>query len=77
MYNMTVYSDRERKLATLSMTATDATVTGLTARTENVTQKLCMDSSSSALCDDVGTKRMNCCGAVRPNRRMMPKSIGQ
>jgi hypothetical protein len=39
-YNMSVYLGRDRKYATASMTATHATVTGLTTRTENSGHKL-------------------------------------
>jgi hypothetical protein len=34
MYNMNVYSGKDRKRTTPSMTATDATVTRLTAKTD-------------------------------------------
>jgi hypothetical protein len=59
------------------MTATNATVTGLTARTENVGHKLCVNNSSPELFDDLHTEKINCCGTVRPNRTAMPTSIGQ
>jgi hypothetical protein len=46
-YNVTVYSDKERKHAAPLMTATDSAVTVLTVRNENVEHKLYTDSSSS------------------------------
>jgi hypothetical protein len=57
------------------MTATEATVTGLTARTENVGHKLFMDNSSPELFDNLRTKTINCCGTVTPNRKVMDMSI--
>jgi hypothetical protein len=44
-YNMTVYLGKDRKNVTPSMTATQTTVTGLTARTEHLEHKLYMDKS--------------------------------
>jgi hypothetical protein len=40
----------------------------VTARIENVRQKLFIDSflSPPELCDDLLTKTINCCGTVRP-----------
>jgi hypothetical protein len=71
---MTVYLGKDRKLAIPTMTATHATVTGLTGRIENLGHKLYMDSffSSPELFDDLHTKAINCCGTVRQNRRGMP-----
>jgi hypothetical protein len=43
MLIMTVYLGKDRKCATPSMTATQATVAGLAARNEHVRQKLYMD----------------------------------
>jgi hypothetical protein len=72
-YNMTVYSylGKDRKSATPSTTATYANVTGLTARIEHLGHNLHMDnfSSSPALFDDLHTKKINCCGTVRPIRK--------
>jgi len=75
--NMNMYLGKDGKHATLSMTATHATVTGLMARTEHE-YKLYMDNffSSTALFDDLYTKTINCCGTVRPNRKGMPKNFG-
>jgi hypothetical protein len=74
---MTVYLGKDRKLATPTMTATHATVTGLTGRIENLGHKLYSDSfiSSSELFDDLHNKAINCCGTVRQNRRGMPTDI--
>jgi hypothetical protein len=73
-YNMTVYFGEDRKLVTPTMTATHATVTGLTGRIENLGHKLYMDIffSSPELLDDLQTKAINCCGAVRQNQRGIP-----
>jgi hypothetical protein len=49
MYNMAVYSGKEMECVTLSKAATDATVTRLTARTENVGQNIYMDNSSPVI----------------------------
>ena len=76
-FNTTAYSGKDRKCATPLMTATDATVTGLTAKTENVGYKLYVEKSFQALFDDACTEPINCCGTVRQNRKVMPKSIGQ
>lgn len=62
---------------TPSITATDATVTGLTTRTDKVGHKLCVDNSSPELFDDLHTEKINFCGTVRPNRKAMPTSTGQ
>jgi hypothetical protein len=47
-YNMSVYLRRDRKHATASMTATHATVTGLTTRIENFGHKIYMDDFFSS-----------------------------
>jgi len=59
------------------MTATHATVTELTARMENVGHKLYLDNISSSPLDNLHTKKINCCGTVRPNREGMPKNFGR
>ena len=76
IYNMTVYACKDRKCVTPSMTATHATVTELTARTENVGCKLYVDNTSSSPLDNLHTKTINCCGTVRSNRKGMPKNFG-
>jgi hypothetical protein len=55
---MIVYLGKDRKCATIFMTPTHATVTGLAARIEHVGHRLYMDSfvSSPALFDDLRTK---------------------
>jgi hypothetical protein len=75
---MSVYLRRDRKCATVSVTATYATVTGLTTRIENFGHKLYMDSFflSPDLFDDLHTKAISCCGTVRPNRKGMPRDFG-
>jgi hypothetical protein len=74
---MRVYSGKDTKCKAPLMRATDATVTGLTARAENVGHKLYTDNSSPALFDNLCTKVINCSETVRPNRKGMPKSFGQ
>jgi len=56
---MTVYLGKDRKCMTPSMTATQATGTGLAARTEHVRHKLNVDNffSSQVLFDDLLTKQ--------------------
>ena len=61
---------------TPSMTATRVTVTELTARIENVRHRLYMDSLFSSPSDNLYTETINCCRAVRPNRKEMLKNFG-
>jgi hypothetical protein len=70
-YNMSVYLGRDRKCATVSVTATHTTVTGLTTRIENFGHKLYRENffSSPELFDDLHTKVINCCGTVRPDQK--------
>jgi hypothetical protein len=77
-YNMSMYLGGDRKRVTASVTATHATVTGLTTRIENFGHKLYMDNffSSPELFDYLHTKAINCCGTVRPNRKGMPRDFG-
>jgi len=77
MYNTTVYLGKERKCAISLMEATDTTVTRLTVRTENFGHTLYVDNSTPQLFDDLSTKTINCCRTVRPNRKMMAKSVKQ
>jgi hypothetical protein len=60
------------------VTATHATVTGLTTRIENFGHKLYMDNffSSLDLFDDLHTKAINFCGTVRLNRKGTPRDLG-
>jgi hypothetical protein len=71
MYNMTVYLGNNRKGANLSMTATPAIVTRLTARLENVGHELHTEKffPLPALFDHLYTKTIKCCGTGRPNRK--------
>jgi hypothetical protein len=63
---------------TPSVTATHATVTGLAARIENMGHKLYMDNFlSPALFGNLHTKTVDCCGTVRPNRKLMRRNFGQ
>jgi hypothetical protein len=76
---MTVYLGKDKKHVTPSMTATHATVTGLTARTKHVGHKVYVDNFfySPALFDDLYPKAINCCTTVRPNQKGMPRNSGQ
>jgi len=60
------------------VTASHATVTEGAARIENMGHKLYVDIiiSSRALSDVLHTKTVNCCGTVRPNRKLMHKNFG-
>jgi hypothetical protein len=59
------------------MTAKHATVTELTARIENVRQKLYMDNLFPSSLDNLHIKTIKCCRTVRPNRKGMLKNFGQ
>jgi hypothetical protein len=76
--SMTMYLGKDRNCAIPSMTATHATVKGLTARIEHLGHKLYMGNffSSPASFDDLHTKKVYHCGTVRPNRKRMPKNLG-
>jgi hypothetical protein len=75
---MTVYFGTDGKHVTPSMTATHATVTGLTARPENVGHKIHKDSfSPPVLFDNLHTKAINCCGTVGPNQRGIHMRFGE
>jgi hypothetical protein len=74
---MTAYLDDDNRCGTPSLTATHATVTRLTTRTENVGQKLYKNISFPVLFDDLHTTAINCCGNVWTNGKGMPKSLVQ
>ena len=59
------------------VTATHATVTDLTRKTEGRAHKLYTDNffSSLELFDDLAKKQIYSCGTVRPNRRGMPQDL--
>jgi hypothetical protein len=78
-YDMRVYLGKDANTATKEMTATHATVRNLTRRVEGVGPKLFMDNffSSPAPFDDLSTRKINCCGTVRPNRKDMPPDFGR
>jgi hypothetical protein len=65
-YDMRVYLGKDRAHTTDTMTATHATVAGLT-RIQNMGHKLYMDNffSSPDLFDNLHSKNINRCGAVR------------
>jgi hypothetical protein len=46
---MTVYSGKERRLVTPSITTTDASANVLTARLENEGHALCVDNSTAVI----------------------------
>jgi hypothetical protein len=56
---MSLFSGKEMECVSLWMAATDATSTRLTARTENVGQKMYADDSSPKLFDDLCAKTIN------------------
>ena len=64
---------------TPSTTATHANVAGLAARTGHVRHKLYMGNfcPSPASFDDSHTKTINCCGAVTPKIKRIPKNFGE
>jgi len=62
-----VYSGKDRRLVTPSITTTDANANVLTARIEIMGHALCVDNSTSELFDDLHTETINCCGTVRPH----------
>ena len=72
-----MYLGKDRKCATLLMTATHAAIAELTEMIEHVGHKLYMDSffSSPVLFDDFCNMTINCCGTLRPNRKGMPKNL--
>ena len=74
-YDMKVYLGKDRQRTAQHVTATHATVTELTRKTEGRGYKLYKDSffSSPELFDDLVKKQIYCCGTVRPNRRGMPQ----
>jgi hypothetical protein len=74
---MRMYLGKDRACATDTMTATHATVAGITRRVENVRHKLYMDNffSSHDLFDDFHSRKINCCGTVRLNRNGMPQEF--
>jgi hypothetical protein len=74
---MKVYSWKDRTYAPDTMTATHATVAGLTRRAENVEHKLYMDDffSSPDLFSDLHSRKINCCGTVGLNQKGMPQEF--
>jgi hypothetical protein len=62
---------------TVAMTDICATVTKLSARTENVEHKLYMANSPPLLFHDLHSKIIKGCGTLRPNRKAMAKRFGQ
>jgi hypothetical protein len=76
-YDMRVYLEKDMTCATDKMTVTHATVAGLTRRVENVGHKHYMDNffSSPDLFDDLHSRKVNCCGTVRLNRKGMPQEL--
>jgi hypothetical protein len=77
MYDMRVYLGKGTTCATETMTATHATVAGLTRRVENVGHKLYMDNffSSPDLFNNLHSRKINCCSTVRLNRKDMPQEF--
>ena len=75
--DMKVYLGKDRLCTAQHVTATHATVTELTRKTEGRGHKLYMDNyfSSPELFDDLAKKQIYCCGTVRLNRRGMPQDL--
>jgi hypothetical protein len=67
-YTRTAYLSKDKKHVTATVAATDATVTGLTSRIENVRPKLCIDNffSYPDLLVDLLIETINFYGTVRP-----------
>jgi hypothetical protein len=76
-YDMKVYLGKDRTRADQDVTATHTTVRDLCRRIEGVGHKLYMDNffSSPNLFDELTTKKINCCGTVRPSRKGLPQEL--
>ena len=76
-YDLKVHLGKDRQSTTQRLTAAHAIVTELTRKVEGRGHKLYVNSffSSPALFDDLMEKKINCCGAVKPNRRGMPRDL--
>jgi len=74
---MKVYLRKNRKHTAQHVTATHATVTALIRKVEERGHKLHVDNffSSPELFDDLGNKKIYCCGTVRANRTGMPQDL--
>jgi len=59
------------------MQLTHASVAGLMRRVENLGHKLYTDNffSSADLFDYLHSRKINCCGNVRPNQKGMPQEF--
>ncbi|XP_023719041.1 piggyBac transposable element-derived protein 4-like [Cryptotermes secundus] len=76
-HDMKVYLGKDRTRADRDVTATHATVRDLCRRVERVGHKPYMDSffSSPDLFDELMTKKISCCGTLRPNRKGLPQDF--
>jgi hypothetical protein len=76
-YDMKVYLGKDRQRTAQHVTATHATVTELTRKTEGREHKLYMENffSSPELIDDLVKTQIYCCGTVRPNGKGMPQDL--
>jgi len=74
---MKVYLGKDRQRTAQHVTATHATVTELTRKTEGRGHKLYVDNffSSPELFDGLVKIQIYCCGWVRQNRRGMPQDL--
>jgi hypothetical protein len=45
--------------------------------TKNAGHKLCVDTSSPELSDDLHTEKIKCCGTLASNRKAMPMIVGK
>jgi hypothetical protein len=76
-YDLKVHLGKDRQSTAQRLTAARAIVTELTRKVEGHGHKLYVNDffSSPALFDDLAKKKVNCCGAVKPNRRGMPRDL--
>jgi hypothetical protein len=75
--DMKVYLGTDKTRADKDVTATHATVRDLCRRIEGAGHELYMDNffSSPDLVDKLITKKISCCGTVRPNRKGLPQDL--
>jgi len=73
-YYMSVYLGKQRKHATVQITATLGIVLQIIKRVEGLGHKIFMDNyfTLPALFDDLFQRKISACGTVRYDRRGMP-----
>ena len=77
-YDMSMYLGKQRKHATVQITAKHRTVLQVIRRVEGLGHKIFMDNyfTSPALFDDLFQRIINACGTVRHDGRGIPRDIG-